>query len=88
MTNTHVQNGKTYVQRAEHLRTNRAALERLAELLTAIATNASRRKDTTTQHRALDGIETLTELAQTLAAQMRQLRDELHQHHTQKDNPQ
>jgi len=81
-------NPATYQQRADHLRANRAAFERLADTLTAIATSASRRKDTTTQHRALDGIETLTELAQTLAAQMRQLRDELQQHHTQKDNPQ
>jgi methyl-accepting chemotaxis protein len=81
-------NQATYQQRADHLRTNRAALERLADTLTAIATNASRRKDTTTQHRALDGIETLTELAQTLAAQMKQLHDELQQHHTQKDKTQ
>lgn len=81
-------NQATYQQRADHLRANRATLERLADTLTAIATSASQRKDTTTQHRALDGIETLTELAQTLAAQLRQLHDELHQHHTQKDNTQ
>lgn len=81
-------NQTTYKQRADQLSANRAQLERLAETLTAIATSASRRRDTTTQHHALDGIETLTELAQTLAAQMKQLRDELHTHNTQKENPQ
>ena len=79
---------QTYQQRADHLRANRAALERLAETITAIATSASWRKDKTTEHRAIDAMETLTELAQTLAAQLRQLHDELQQHHTQKDSPQ
>ena len=81
-------NPTTYLERAEQLRANRATLERLAETLTAIATSAHKRKDTTTQHHALEGIETLTELAQQLAAQMRQLRDELQQHTTQKEKPQ
>lgn len=77
----------TYQQRAEHLSANRAQLERLGETLTAIATDANRRKDHTTQNHALDGIEQLTELARNLAAQMRQLRDELHTH-TRKAQPQ
>lgn len=72
---------QTHQQRADHLRTNRAALERLAETITAIATNASRRKDETTKQRAIDAMETLTDLAQTLAAQMRQLYDELKTQH-------
>jgi hypothetical protein len=77
----------TYQTRADQLHENRVQLERLSETLTAIATDANRRKDHTTQNHALDGIEQLTELARNLAAQMRQLRDELHTH-TRKDKTQ
>jgi len=77
-----------YKTRADQLGEQRALITRLADTLTDLAVSADRRKHTTDRTRALDSLDTLTALAQNVAAQFRQLLGEVNNTNQQGENNQ
>jgi len=77
-----------YKTRANQLGEQRALITRLADTLTDLAVSADRRKHATDRTRALDAIDTLTTLAQNVAAQFRQLLGEVNNTNTERETNQ